>query len=430
MASNVELMQKNIRERNGTGDPELVASLYLEYRHTLAEVEELRRQRNEWASQIPKLQDKGARDEAICKATATKTRARELEAELRVVKADLERAAHGLPNTTYEGTPIGPELAAVEISTFGERRDWGTFVPRDHLELCEMHGFVDFEAGANVVGSKWAFFCGDLALLELALVTWSMNRLAASGFVPTLVPDVCRVEILEACGFSPRGRESQTFFVGDGGNCGDDDLALVGTAEIPLAGMAAGKVFDESELPRRVAGFSHAFRREAGARGAKSRGIYRLKQFSKVEAFVHCTPAQASGIVDEMVELQVELLSSLSLSGRVLEMPTEELGASAHRKIDVEVWMPGRSGGAFGEVCSASDCTDYQSRRLNTQFAPSDGGRRQFPSTINATGLAIPRVMLAILETHQQEDGTILLPGVLAELMGKDVIELDRPALQ
>jgi len=283
-----------------------------------------------------------------------------------------------------------------------------------------MHGFVDFEAGAKVVGSKWAFFCGDLALLELALVTWSMNRLAASGFVPTLVPDVCRVEMLEACGFSPRGRESQTFFLGDGGDSGDDDLALVGTAEIPLAGMAAGKVFDESELPSRVAGFSHAFRREAGSRGAKARGIYRLKQFSKVEAFVHCTQTQAPEIMDELVDLQVELLSSLNLSGRVLEMPTEELGASAHRKIDIEVWMPGRSGGAFGEVCSASDCTDYQSRRLNTRFLPSSGGKRQFPSTINATGLAIPRVMLAILETHQQEDGSISLPGVLAELLGKD----------
>ena len=286
---------------------------------------------------------------------------------------------------------------------------------------------------------------GDLAMLELGLISWSMSELALKQYVPTLVPDLCRLEMIEACGFNPRGSESQIYRIqssekeeegegeegeeggeGEGGEGGG--LGLVGTAEIPLAGLAANRLFQEEELPSRVVGFSHAYRREAGARGMKSRGLYRLHQFSKVEMFVHCTPTQTNDELTQMVDMQCDLLQQLGLHGRVLQMPTEELGASAHRKLDVEVWMPGRN--EFGEVCSASDCTDYQSRRLNTRYQPKNQknqkNQKLFASTLNATAMAVPRVMLAILETHQRPDGTITVPKPMIPYLGKEIIGTPR----
>jgi seryl-tRNA synthetase len=197
---------------------------------------------------------------------------------------------------------------------------------------------------------------------------------------------------------------------------------LIGTAEIPLAGLALNQTFETNELPFRTVGFSHAFRREAGSRGAQSKGLYRLHQFSKVEMFIHCTHNQADNELQNMIDIQCDLLNQLGLHGRVLQMPTEELGASAHRKLDVEVWMPGRN--EYGEVCSASDCTDYQSRRLNTQYIDRSekSKKKQFVSTLNATAMAIPRVMLAILETHQVEDGTVKVPAPMIPFIGKDTI--------
>jgi seryl-tRNA synthetase len=240
--------------------------------------------------------------------------------------------------------------------------------------------------------------------------------------MPTLVPDVCKVEMIEACGFNPRGPESQVYTIHENNNDNKNYLGLIGTAEIPLAGLALNQTFETNELPFRTVGFSHAFRREAGSRGAQSKGLYRLHQFSKVEMFIHCTHNQADNELQNMIDIQCDLLNQLGLHGRVLQMPTEELGASAHRKLDVEVWMPGRN--EYGEVCSASDCTDYQSRRLNTQYIDRSekSKKKQFVSTLNATAMAIPRVMLAILETHQVEDGTVKVPAPMIPFIGKDTI--------
>eukprot|EP00946_MAST-07B_sp_MAST-7B-sp1_P001868 g1868.t1 len=369
MASHVNDISRNISDRGMTGDPAKVRDLYEKLKQIQRDTDKVRNKRNILANEIPKLKDKQARDMAIAEAKGIKARVQGLEAELREVRGELERSALKLPNTTYAGTPVGSETDALELSTFGQKKKWGSFTPLSHIKLCEIHNLVDFEAGALVAGSSWPVLRGDAALLEVALINWSMQKISSRGFTPTIVPDVCRVEMLEACGFNPRGKESQTYFVG-GGDC-DNGLAMVGTAEIPLAGVAAN---------------------------------------------------HSAEIMRELVDLQVELLSDLNLHGRVLEMPTGELGSSASRKIDVEIFMPGRN--EFGEVCSASDCTDYQSRRLNTQFVPSEGGKRQFVSTLNATGLAIPRVIIGLLESGQKEDGSIELPGVLTPYMGKDVIAL------
>ena len=439
IVSNVPLIQRNIQQRKVGGNPYKVLELHESYRNVLAKVEMRRRERNEWASKIPQLQDV-AKAEAVTRAKALKNELQSLEIRLKQAKEALQAEALLLPNTTHPDVPIGPEDAAIEIGKFGTLPSFAKFEhgPKDHIELCRQHNFLDFEAGTTITGPKFAVLRGDLAMLELGLISWSMQELASRGFLPTLVPDLCRIDMIEACGFNPRGPESQIYGIED------DNLGLVGTAEIPLAGLEAGRVFQENELPSRVVGFSHAFRREAGARGAQSKGLYRLHQFSKVEMFVHCTMEQANKELEQLVDIQCDLLEQLGLHGRVLQMPTEELGASAHRKMDVEVWMPGRN--EFGEVCSASDCTDYQSRRLNTQYYintakqsksiadKNENGTasqrnnkkkkaKEFASTLNATAMAVPRVMLAMLETHQLPNGTIQVPDVMKKFLGgKDVI--------
>ena len=446
ITSNLQSIQQNIQQRKVAGDPILVNQLHQIHRDILLQVETMRRERNEWSSKIPTLQGNEKKN-AVLRAKEIKSDLQKLEIKLKEAKQQLQSKALELPNTTHPDTPVGSEDQAVEKNIFGTFPTFDHFEPKDHLELCQKHNLIDFEAGTIITGPKFAVLRGDLAMLELGLIAWSMQQLAAKRFVPTLVPDLCRLEMIEACGFNPRGPESQIY-----GIDGNDGLGLIGTAEIPLAGLAAGRTFQEDELPSRVVGFSHAFRREAGSRGAQSKGLYRLHQFSKVEMFVHCTLEQADHELEQLVSIQCELLQSLGLHGRVLEMPTEELGASAHRKMDVEVWMPGRN--EYGEVCSASDCTDYQSRRLDTQYVVRKNNidnntdqeegdihethtnknnkknkknkknqkTKLFTSTLNATAMAVPRVMLAILETHQQSDGAIKVPEPMISFLGKEYI--------
>ena len=460
ITSNVHLLEQNIKERNlSSGNPSKVVALHESYRHALAKVEVQRRERNTWSRKIPTLQgdDKTL---AIQRAKDLKRTLQDLEQQLRQAKINLHEEALLIPNVTHPNTPVGAEDKAIETRTFGERRLFDPDFnqgngPKDHLDLCQQHGLIDLESGTNITGPKFAVLRGDLAMLEIGLIAWTMSMLGSKGYLPTLVPDVCKMDMIEACGFNPRGPESQIYAIQETSSTSTSStsssttqLGLIGTAEIPLAGLELDRVFETEELPSRVVGFSHAFRREAGARGSKSRGLYRLHQFSKVEMFVHCTKEQTDQELEQMVALQCDLLEQLGLHGRVLQMPTEELGASAHRKLDVEVWMPGRN--EYGEVCSASDCTDYQSRRLNTQYVDrkdrtsnkeseherrenggggetvKNTGTKHFASTLNATAMAVPRVMLAILETHQQADGTILVPPPMRPFLGKSIIGTSR----
>jgi seryl-tRNA synthetase len=253
------------------------------------------------------------------------------------------------------------------------------------------------------------------AQLELALCTWALGKAAAAGFTPMTTPDLVRETVLEKCGFQPRADNTQVYSVAD------SSLCLTGTAEVPLAAVAMDKVLPASALPLRMAAFGHCFRTEAGAAGSASRGLYRVHQFSKVELFVVCEPSQSPAILAELLAFEESLFSELGLHYRVLDMPTGDLGAPAARKFDVEAWMPGL--GRFGEVSSASNCTDYQARRLGIRFRPGgDGGgssgKPEFAHTLNATAAAVPRLVVAILETFQQPDGTVVVPEPLRPFMG------------
>ena len=292
------------------------------------------------------------------------------------------------------------------------------FEPRSHVELGERLGVVDFVSAVATSGPKFAMLKNAGAMLELALAQWALSRLSARhGFEVMLTPDLVHSTLLEGCGFSPRGEGSHVYLVRNDSSEEHraQDLCLVGTSEIPLAGTQAGKHLREDQLPLRLAGFGHCFRAEAGSRGAATKGLYRLHQFSKAEMFVFCHPRDSAAELAKLRAIQEGICEDLGLHWRTIDMFPHELGNPAARKFDVQVYMPSRKG--FGEVASISNCTDYQARRLDIRYSAKDGSKG-FVHTLNGTAVAIPRIVLAIIETHQRPDGTVQLPACLVPFMG------------
>ncbi len=330
-----------------------------------------------------------------------------IETKLSAMEDRLESLARPLPNDTHPDAPIGDESKAKVVRVIGEKPHFN-FTIKDHVDIGANLELFDFSWGSKVSGSRFVFFKNDAVFLELALVQYVMNFLRQKGFLPCLSPDMVRADYMDRVGFNPRGEGTQIYSVKN------QDLCLSGTGEVPLAGMLSEQILRGDELPFKVCSFNHCFRTEVGHGGVAYRGIYRLHQFSKVEMFVYSRPEESHKTLDMLVETQAEIFEGLGLHCRILDMPTEELGASAHRKYDIEAWMPGRN--EFGEVSSASNCTDYQSRRLNIRYRNNNAN--DFVHTLNATGVAVPRAMLAIIETHQQSDGTVRIPEVLRPYMG------------
>jgi len=347
-------------------------------------------------------------------ATELKNVVRTAVAEAKAAEERLWFLARQLPNTTHPDVPEGSEENARVVRVAGKPRSFD-FVPEDHVEIAARLGIVDFKAAANAAGRSFYYLLGAGALLELALVQYCMARVTAAGFTPVLAPDVARESTVANCGFQPRGAETQVYRLDSTHGDGLGNLCLVGTAEIPLAALDAGKILRESELPRRYAAFGHCFRAEAGGPGSESRGLYRVHQFSKVELFCITAEQDSEAELDRLLNCQTALCDELGLHYRVLDMPTLELGAPAYRKFDIEAWMPGR--GEYGEICSTSNCTDFQSRRFGVRYRNDENGGTHFAHTLNGTAVAIPRLIVALLENGQQTDGTVRLPECLAPYM-------------
>jgi seryl-tRNA synthetase len=410
----VEAVAENAQNRGVDVDVGLVVELADRRSALMQELNELRQQQNRLAKSVGKERDPEAREGLIAESRSTKERIPEKERELAEVEGRLREEMVGIPNMTHPDAPIGKDDSEnVEIRRWGEIPRFG-FEPKDHVELGESLGIIDFDAGAKTTGSKFYFLRGDAVLLELGLVRYAMDRLIERGYEPTITPDLARDEALVGTGFSPRGPETQIYSVQD------SDLSLIATAEIPLAGQLADEILDEERLPLRFAGLSHCFRTEAGSHGRASRGLYRVHQFTKVEMFAFSTPEGSDAIHDEMVKIEESIFQGLGLPYRVVDICTGDLGGAAYRKYDLEAWMPGRD--AYGEVTSTSNTTDYQARRLAIRYRP-DGGRPRLLHTLNGTALAISRALIALLEVYQQQDGSIRLPEALVPYVGKKAIE-------
>ncbi|CAI0549228.1 unnamed protein product [Linum tenue] len=345
------------------------------------------------------------------------------EEDLVKLSDELQQEAQSIPNMTHPDVPIGGEDSSAVRKKVGSPREF-SFSVKDHLQLGKELDLFDFDAAAEVSGSKFYYLKNEAVLLEMALVNWTLSQVMQKGFTPLITPEIVRSSIVEKCGFQPRGDNTQAYSIEGSDQC------LIGTAEIPVGGVHMDSILAETVLPLKYAAFSHCFRTEAGAAGLATRGLYRVHQFSKVEMFVLCRPDESDTYHEELITIEEDLFSSLGLHYKTLDMASEDLGAPAYRKFDVEAWMPGL--GRYGEISSASNCTDYQSRRLGIRYRPAElaastnpkkGGKgnlapTKFVHTLNATACAVPRMMICLLENNQQEDGSVIIPEPLRPFMG------------
>jgi seryl-tRNA synthetase len=376
--------------------------------------DELRSRQKQMGREVGAARDDEERRRLIAETKGISAEIDGLTPQQDAVEADLEAALAVLPNLPHAEAPDGDSDAdAVELFQFGERPQHD-FDVRDHVDIGEALDLIDLPRGAKVSGSRFAYLKGQAVILELALVRYALDVLAAKGFTPMIPPVLTREHALYGTGFLP-GTEEQLYKVPE------DDLYLVGTSEVPLAAYHGDEILPGADLPVRYAGFSTNFRREAGTYGKDTRGIFRVHQFDKVEMFVFTRPEDAEAEHARLRDTQVELLSGLGLHGRVVDIPVGDLGASAARKYDCEVWLPGQE--AYRELTSASNCTDYQARRLATRYRDAEGEDTQMAATLNGTACAVGRTIIAVLETHQQADGSVAIPEALQPYFGGDRIE-------
>jgi seryl-tRNA synthetase len=314
--------------------------------------------------------------------------------EARQAEADLQTLLATLPNLP---DPSAAEPEDEVLRTVGDATKTG----RDHLELAGER--IDMERGARLSGSRFAYLRGDLAMLELALVQWTLHKLRGHGFEPVIPPVLVREHALYGTGFLP-DTEQQIYHLPA------DDLYLVGTSEVALASLHAGEILDAADLPLRYAGFSPCFRREAGAAGKDTRGIFRVHQFDKVEMFSFVAPQRSADEHERLLAIEEEIMGELGIPYRVVNIAVNDLGASAAKKYDIEAWLPGQ--GRYRELTSTSNTTDFQARRLDIR-ARVDGARPEVPHTLNGTAVAVGRTIVALLENGQRDDGSVQLPAVL-----------------
>ncbi|KAF7311098.1 AA-TRNA-LIGASE-II domain-containing protein [Mycena chlorophos] len=415
IAENVVYKTTNAQNRKAPIDHDAIQSVaraYTEFKTISSALNSQRNARSAVGERIrhsAKENDAPAKEAAMAEALTIKEEIARLEAELASVEETLLSLALAIPNDTHPSSPLGPESAAVELSSHGPNPIPAT-PTRDHVAIGRQLGLLDLESAATVTGNSWYYLTNEAALLEMALVNYALSVAIRHGFIPVMTPDVARSEIVRACGFQPRDHADQAYHLAGT----SQDLVLCGTAEIPLAGMFANKIYQDTGLPLKVVGVGHAFRAEAGARGKDTHGLYRVHQFTKVELFAVTTQEQSEKMMEDMTSIQTSILSGLGFPFRVLDMPTEELGASAYRKYDMEAWMPGR--GAWGEVSSLSNCTDFQARRLHIRYRgavqPDHPSPTTFAHTLNGTAAAIPRLIVALLENGATFDDEEKLTGI------------------
>jgi len=406
---NVEQVKEAAKNKNIKVNIDALLILDEKRREQQTKIEELRARRNELAQA-----GQGGRptSEQIEQGKKIKDEIADLENDFASIEKDYVELLEKVPNITHPNVPVGKDDSEnKEIEVVGEPTKF-SFKPKDHMELGKDLDLLDFETAAEVSGNGFYYLKNELVLLEFALVQFVLAKLIGKGFTPFSTPDLARGFAMKGTGYNPRGNEDQIYEIKD------EDLALIATAEITLGSYLANKVIDKKNLPIKYVGFSHCFRKEGGAYGKESRGLYRVHQFSKVEMFIFSTPGQSEGMLEEMKEIEKEIYAELKIPFRVLNICSGDLGAPAYRKYDLEAWMPMKND--WGEITSCSNCTDYQARRLNIKYKDDDG-KNKLVHTLNGTAMAFTRVPIAILENYQQEDGTVEIPEVLQKYLPGNV---------
>ena len=383
-------------------------------RLAITEFEQLRAQQNVLSKSVGAVSgDEKAALLANSKELADKVKAADTK------RAELEATAHSLAmvisNILDPDAPIGGEEDFVIIEHVGTPRDFSAagFEPKDHVELGKLLGAIDTERGAKVSGSRSYYLTVVVALLEFALVNYAISSATKAGFIPVIPPVFVKPAAMEGTGFLGQAAENVYHLE-------KDDYYLVGTSEVPLAAFHMDEVLDGAKLPLRYAGYSSCFRREAGSYGKDTRGIISVHQFDKVEMFSFCKPEEAKEEHKRLLQWEKDFLDAMEIPYRVIDVASGDLGSSANRKFDIEAWIPTQ--GAYREVTSTSNCTEFQGRRLNIRYKDSDGIKAI--ATLNGTLVAIPRMIVAILENHQNADGTVSVPAALQPFLGVTRFEL------
>jgi seryl-tRNA synthetase len=403
--SDPERVKAALARRGAAGEVDALLALDARRRELLPRIEGAQAERKTLSKRIGEAKQRGEEAEEPMRAVqALKETIEAGKAELEQVEAELERVAAALPNLPDPGAADGmTEEDAVVVREVGETPNFD-FEPRDHLEIGGELGLIDIEAGARLSGSRFAYLKGDLVLLELALVRFALDLVRAEGHEPVVPPVLVREEALYGTGFLPGDRD-QIYEVPR------DELFLVGTSEVPLAALHAGQILEAERLPLRYAGFSTCFRREAGAAGRDTRGIFRVHQFDKVEMFSFVEPSTSAAEHERLLAIEERILGELEIPYRVVNVAAGDLGAPAAKKYDCEAWIP--SQGRYRELTSCSNTTDYQARRLNCRYRPADNEAPRAVHTLNGTAVAVGRTMIALIENRQDCDGGFTLPKTL-----------------
>lgn len=409
-------IQARLRRRDPGIDLGPLLALDEERRRLSSRADELRRRQNEASEAMARLarEGKGAERDALreeMKGVAAERKA--VEERLGIVERELEAALLALPNLPHDSVPDGTKEEKVVLRSWGEKPEF-PFSPKHHVALAQALGLLDLERAAKVTGARFPMYTGDGARLEFALLHWMMELHAREhGYTPVLPPILANRASFVTSGQFPK-------FASEVYACPEDELFLNPTAEALLVNLHRDEVLAEEDLPRKYVAYTPCFRREAGTYGEEGRGLIRVHQFNKVELFQYTTPETSYGALEELVRQAEAVLQGLGLHYRVTLLPAGDLAQQAAKTIDVEVWLPGQ--GRYYEVSSCSNCEDYQARRGNIRYRPADGGKLRYVHTLNGSALATSRLFAAILEQNQREDGTVALPPLLADLLGKPVL--------
>lgn len=398
---NTELVKKNCANRFVKVDLDELLKIDEEKRSIQKEIESLRAQR--------KSQSKGKpSEEDMLKLRKMGDEIALLENKISDLEPKFLDLLLKIPNLTHSETPVGGEEDYKVITTSGKPPEF-SFPAKDHEELMTNLDLIDFERGAKVASSKFYFTKNNLVRLNQALINYGMDVVSRHGFTLVETPDMAKNEILTGLGFNPRGEEDQIYQVAG------EEMSLIGTAEITMGGYHANEVLDLSKGPIKYAAVSHCFRKEAGAYGRTSKGLYRVHQFTKLEMFVYCRPEDSEKMHQELLGIEQEIATGLEIPYRVIDIASGDLGGPAYRKFDIEAWMTMKND--YGEITSTSNCTDYQARRLNIKYKKEDGSN-EFVHTLNGTAVVLSRFPIAIVENFQQADGSVLIPKVLQKYTG------------
>lgn len=400
---NLDLVEKSAKEKGYKINVKEVVALDDQHKKVLAEVEELRRQRNEVATKM-----KGGKPapELIAKGKQIKEDLSAKEQELASAEEKLNSLIKTIPNVIFDDVPLGGEECSKEVKKWGENHKTGV----DHLDYAVSRDWVDFERGAKVAGAKFYYLKGDLALLENALLQYGLSKVLEHGFTFMTVPDMVSSRVLEGCGFNPRTSDQSDEYYIEG-----EDLAMIATAEMPLTGYHMDEIIDEDKLPLFYAGYSACFRKEAGAYGKYTRGLFRVHQFNKLEMYAFCLPEQSKEIHEKILAIEEDIWQGLEIPYHVINIAAGDLGAPAAKKYDMEYWSPVNQ--KYQEITSCSNCTDFQARAVNCRVRRKDG-KVEFVHTLNGTAIPLARALVVLIENYATKDGKMKVPKVLQAYMG------------